>query len=641
LTFVAAFLWGFVLIAGFAGYGEAVRRLLGWKPRDGGLAVALGVSLLIVFGGPLSLARVLSAALFVALIAVGVATWVALGGVPRLLRTVGRLRSWDRAMVCVLLLAYLNWLCFNQSPDNLSASRPHALLCSDGIYDDGAYALFPVRMIQTGSLGVDPFSDRLTGSALGGESFAQAFALVLFPIEYIHLVDPGLAYLMMGVILISTRRLTPPVRCLLGCAFAAYPTASINASAVALPVVLLTALARAVSQPRAAGPLQHSVVVALLLAALLTLKMTLVPGGVVLVFFWGVILAKLTWSFRPIVRGAFAGLTTLSLLLPWMIHSYRSAGTLLYPLLGPGFRRHTLASYPHPVGFWSLATVSRFLVEIVPKPQMLVLLIGVSAALLCVVVRPTPSGRRASLFAAVSTSALCIGLLAATFTTIDSWRYTYPYSAFMCVFAYATLFQVIPAAGRWRYARAAACLPLLLMTVYYGWKALVGSHDLPASVSFALKGGSRFPTEQIQAYHRLQASIPPGSRILCLLDWPALLDLSRNDVFYPDNIGGISPPPGIPLQGQPEELADYLRSLGIRYVACPAPRLMTFRMEGYSAPAAREKWKEHPWEISALTNLARAYKLLSAIASRYRLLYRDDEAIVIDLLSPAEDSMAG
>ena len=47
-----------------------------------------------------------------------------------------------------------------------------------------------------------------------------------------------------------------------------------------------------------------------------------------------------------------------------------------------------------------------------------------------------------------------------------------------------------------------------------------------------------------------------------------LFDLSRNDPYFPDNIGPVSPPPGIPLNGRSGELVDYLKSQGIRYVAC-------------------------------------------------------------------------
>ena len=43
----------------------------------------------------------------------------------------------------------------------------------------------------------------------------------------------------MGVMVMTTRRLTGPARLALGALFAALPTGSINASAVALPVVLL------------------------------------------------------------------------------------------------------------------------------------------------------------------------------------------------------------------------------------------------------------------------------------------------------------------------------------------------------------------------------------------------------------------
>jgi len=68
-------------------------------------------------------------------------------------------------------------------------------------------------------------------------------------------------------------------------------------------------------------------------------------------------------------------------------------------------------------------------------------------------------------------------------------------------------------------------------------------------------------------YERLQAQVPPGARMLIMLDHTYLADYKRNDILNMDEPGALSPPPGIPFDHGPEEFADYLLSLDIRYVA--------------------------------------------------------------------------
>ena len=118
------------------------------------------------------------------------------------------------------------------------------------------------------------------------------------------------------------------------------------------------------------------------------------------------------------------------------------------------------------------------------------------------------------------------------------------------------------------------------------------STGLADSIAGALAGRTRFSREQVDQYRRIQAAVPPSTRFFCFLDWPLLFDLTRNDIFYPDNIGEVSPLPGMPLSGQPEEFADYLRSAGVRYVACPTPEKlgMDIRAVERDLPKYREMY---------------------------------------------------
>ena len=187
---------------------------------------------------------------------------------------------------------------------------------------------------------------------------------------------------------------------------------------------------------------------------------------------------------------------------------------------------------------------------VLSRPQTLVLLIGVVLAAACVAVRGASRARLAMLAAVCGSGLVTIALMVAVFGTGESWRYAYPFAVVMTLTTYATILRMAQGGGPGRLARAAAYLVIGVTVLFYGTKAVLSSRDLPASLAGALKGRRRFSEEEVRQYRMLQASIPPATRFLSLVTWPMLFDLSRNDPYYPDNIGMVSPPPGIPLKGR-------------------------------------------------------------------------------------------
>src|SRR5262249_17475077 len=62
---------------------------------------------------------------------------------------------------------------------------------SFNIFDDfQAYIVYPLKMLDTGSMGADPFSVRRTPThALGGNSFLQTFVVAALPVQSLRLLD--------------------------------------------------------------------------------------------------------------------------------------------------------------------------------------------------------------------------------------------------------------------------------------------------------------------------------------------------------------------------------------------------------------------------------------------------------------------
>jgi hypothetical protein len=627
---IAAYLWGFVLLASFAGLGGVVGRGLGDRPSlgAGARAIARGIAATIVLGGVLNLTRLVSPVSVVGLVVGGVVAWVAQGGPRRAIRAAQRLHPADAVTIAALLMVYTNWFCLNGPPETPQIA--HRIAC----IDDSAYTLFPERMLGIGHLGADPFNDRVTGSGLGGQVFLQTLVLALFPIEYIRLVDPGVAYLALGVWLLGSR-LKPWTRALLGLLAAVTPTFSINASSVTMPAVLLIAVVGELERTRRGGTLRSVAAVALPLGGLLSLKSNLVPGGALLIFLWGMTLALLTRRARPILAGTAIGVLALALLAPWMIASFRACGSLLYPFLGEGYRVHTLVAIPHLELRRSSAESLAALLRATRSPTSMLMLGGLSLAAVGLMARLPSPRRLAAAVACLGTALACMGLFAVVFQG-SFWRYMYPYQLAATLLAFATANRYLP---RWegmrgRAARyAVSAVPMIAILVFLP-RGVRDSTDLDDSLVRAFAGRPRFEPREVAEHRRLQEAVPPGEPIFCVLDWPVMLDVARNPILYHDNVGAVSPPPGIPLREDPEDLATYLRDQGIRHVLAPSRDGLREYIRSREAELA-EIWRVEPWTASYEENKVRLFDQLDAIADRYRTLAQDGRGMVIDLGAPA------
>jgi hypothetical protein len=95
-----------------------------------------------------------------------------------------------------------------------------------------------------------------------------------------------------------------------------------------------------------------------------------------------------------------------------------------------------------------------------------------------------------------------------------------------------------------------------------GWRA-----DL-SEVPF----GSRPPAPRDLAdYAAAQAALPAGAEVAAATDFPFLFDLDRNDFVSLDVLGAVSPAPGLPLGGTPEDMTAYLREQGFDHVVATDP----------------------------------------------------------------------
>jgi hypothetical protein len=646
LVYCLGFAWGMVLLACFAGWGIVVGRWLGEVERpEWGLAIARGIASLVALGGVLNGMGLISAGLIISLVGIGLAILAAhvLGSSscrgsecaddqkrPRFPPVDGL----STAVMAIVLASYLNCLCYDGGP----GSSAYSLNMTD---DYQGYLVYPIRMLQTGRIGDDPFNDRRTSCALGGESFLQTFVLAVLPVEFIHVIDPGVASMAIAILLYSMapRRVAGALTLL----YLALPTDASNASAIALPVLLLLAIGRESSRSREGEMLWRTAArIGLPLAAVLTLKGTLIPGSVLIVAAGAVALAGQTRTIRPLAVGLLAGAMALLLLLPWMIEQYPSSGTLLYPFLGEGYRSTSTYAMPHKrmsrpwdvmvfEALWFLRT-PRFLCGAV---------VGTVAALMLDLGRARPERRSAFLGILVGSLGM-IGLFAIVFNRDQFYRYIYQYPTLLLLSGFGVVLgggasagggsrpelSIVPR-GWHRVARALAWVALAFLILLGGPRAVANTRGWVDSTRRWLAGARVVDKGEAESYRRLQEAVPSSAPVLACLGKPYLLDFRRNPVFVHDMSGAVSPPPGLPLPGSSESVARYLRGLGLRYVAAALPLDPDIR--------PREWLRDVDfWLYSLDVNSAIWTRHLHALDRAYESAYRDDRLVVIDLDQPLD-----
>jgi hypothetical protein len=630
LSYLCAFGWGFVLLAGFAGWGFIVGRAYReHEATDWGLAIARGISGLVVIGGVLNLCRAIGPASVLALVVVGLAGLVALGPPIPGRGAWGRVRSagplaWIVAGLA--LVGYVNWL-------YCPAAGPHTSYNLSSSDDLPGYVVYPTRMLQTGSIGDDPFNDRRSSSALGGHSFLQTFVLAIFPPEYLHLLDPGLAYLAMGAMLFAMGP-GPGVAAALLALDLSLPTDSTNASAIGLPTILLLASFReSLRDDAREPPLLAASRLALPLAAAVSLKSTLAPGAVAI---GGLLMACRAVAEGKVVANALRGLAVAALvvlfLLPWMVDMFPSAGTYFYPFLGEGYRANSPYIMPHRTYTRSGPEFARQTLWLLRVPRILACYLGAALAAAALVLLPHGRAERVAHLASFGGAVSTMILYTIIFTYMQFMRYSHNLITLVLLLAFRVFlggpFEGLGPGPRSALRRGAACA-LAAIALGGAYRDIQHSRGWWGVVRAAWRGEGGVPAGEVACYRSLQEAVPPSAKVLVHLPKPFLFDFRRQRFFVIDTPGAVSPPPGMPLRADGEAVARYLRAQGIRYVACrhPLPRGL--------GPIDESLRDIDLWLVSVHETSDLLLRRLAELDDAYETIHLNPLIKVIDLNRPA------
>jgi len=634
VSYAAMFGFGIVLLGSWAGWGAAIHKLVFRRVvADRGMQAGWGLALTLLVGGLLNLTGQVASRSILLFVTAGFALllWDGYRDRHRLSATfcvlISRLRrEWRLAAAVVALCGAL-------------AVVYAASICSTRFNDHDdlqAYFVFPAKMIQTGALGSDPFSERRILS-LGGMSFLHAIILSVADPKYFRIVDPGVSLLLSAALLVGIARVArangwATLLAILFFLMIPSPAANVTSSLTGLCLFLtlfLTLYRTSFPVPKGERmALLSAVPVALTASALCSLKTTHLPAAALLIaaVYSIRVCSRRDWSSVVGEATLVAGLTVL-FLTPWMVSLYQSNGTPLYPLLGRGFRGSAFGGYWAPdVSLTLNSAVAMLRPTLLDLKAIPLIILGAGALL-----RSDIGARRWVLVGWAVAAAVSLFMMPwALSGTLETYRYSY-------AFLYAAIFTLVmfafPNRSRhrpWRRVWPVGVLGVGVLAMAHSPTVGTFCSSLLRAISQGVKDSQNphFMLRVVRRYAKMQQAIPEGATVLTRLQYPFLLDFTRNQIFIADYPGGSSPPPGMPFFQGGDRLADYLCRRPIRYVA-----YSYFLEAGFYDGLFRERLSPgtEPWLRLQALHTQDFQRNLAELGRTRKRVYDDGDVFVLDL----------
>jgi hypothetical protein len=522
-SYWVGFAWGLAITLSFVGWGVAAARVTGVadEDRDWALCASWGMAVVVALGGALALFNLANRT---ALVTIGIlgcglaAVWF-------------RPRKWEWGGAFILGVILVVWY----APAVASrAAEP---------YDDYlAYFTFARRFLDTGTL-VEPFSFRRLLS-YGGQSLLHALTICVGSEKGMNMLDSGIAMIFLGGLVFGfLRGFSKPLWAVTGtAAVLLVPILRNNTMSQMTGLVLWIALFRTIR-------IRSTILAGLLLAALCSLRST---------YILAVVLVTAALLISTIYRNQLGGLggwwrmvaVAGAAIVPWCLLSYRSSGTLLYPLF-KGYQAAGMSSSFHAT--WT--DHAQAVVRLLSDPSALFLLVPLLLATFLV------RGMHVPFCVAALLLSLAIAWAAPITDTRTLFRYMQPV-------AWGSLLGAASALLRAR--KTALILACMMAPLWAFYAAMTVSQRISAVRALPAEIADRtpkFPLARMAEYQRLESALPAGASVYTLLPLPSLLNYRTHHIFNADWIGIASLPPGMPFFHGPQALKTYLLSQGIEYIA--------------------------------------------------------------------------
>lgn len=627
LHFAQAQAWGLLVILGFIGWGLLIVRLLAGTPVYAGLAGCVGVALAVFVGGLLNLLHLITAPVLIVIVVAG-AEMAAVDlllsrGKSLVLGLEPLLSGWKKGSIWLrlLMLAFALLLLFRLS----ATVRVAAYLPTD---DENFYLPTPVKMMAAHGLPPDPFSERRIEGSVGGNYFLQGLILSALPLQNIQMADRYVGAALLALVALALARqsgLSPAATAAFGLLAMLLPSTTINLTFSMLPSALFLALVLAATHegPWVNRASTQAFLIGLFAGTVCTLKSTYLPHAAM---FCGMLYLLGGWrnglSFA--LRGWFLALAgALLVLVPWMIATKATCGTYLYPIFGNGYDITAYHPFPkHPAHVTKIISAGLFY----GTPLVITILLQ-----LFVLRRDS----RSDAFLALSVACLA-GTIALDVAlggdTIGRYNFPVIKPVLLLLFLQISLQSEsrllgIPGA----FLQAATAAALVLLTVGFELMPVTGCEYTTLAQGF---GASVEDTPLASAdvrdeYARIDAALPKDGVVLTTLQRPYLLQALGERTLLADWPACAGPPPGWPMNGDGEALADYLTAHSIRYLAYTYSERDNVQLAG----SLRQSDLSVFGDVRAdqLLGYVQANRQYLELRESRRVIYDDGATFIIDL----------
>ena len=624
-------LWGAAVLFSYFGYGEAILRLLGIKRTPWPFSAAIGTTGVVVLGGLLNLGGLVHRPELVAVVVVGDLLGLASFLLWRKSADASPSAADAAKMSPALRVAWAVLLAALAIPV-LGNVRGKAFGPKD---DPMLYWAMPRELIQLGTLPSDPFSGRRISTTLGPPYFMQAEMVAVGDIRSLPFIDVSVGYILLAGLLWTICR----IRKLHGwSAFAVLsllillPFDRINSTMVILPAALFvaTSLLTIMREEEQVSAWQDTVLFALLLADICSLKTNMIPAAILLaVFRYGLLFLR-GRDARVLLQALACAALSIVVLVPWMIDNKAKENTYLYPLLGRGY---DISGYDKR---WVIS-MATYLPSKLVWGEVAVLIVPLLAGLLATFLVMRGGKDRLWLSTLPLLLASTIGLVVVSLSTGGESAGRYSFG-----FELPTVFLV-----------TAAMLSLL----HNGDQRLSFTRPLLAVMALWVVAIAFFFGVQRDAYNSLfrdviptpmgyeplnvdaelargaavQQSIPAHTRILARLKWSFPFDFTRNSIYIADLPGTAGLPPGPPLGLGADALRSYLLNNDIHYFALDYVRTGDRFSRSVPDFLKESRLQSHWWLHSQAAAAADTCNNMRLLAHDYSDVYDDGGIVVVDL----------
>jgi len=636
ISYFLSFAWGIWILISFLGWGTAINRLLFPKQRvDWGERAAWGIAWSVIFGGLLNVTWTISQAAILIYICSGALygiidawrnkTFLA-NKLNQLIKAFQSNKFWAIGTFIAFLLAFWQY-----------AGCVYSYTFS-AIDDYQAYFVFPEKMLQIGSLGADPFSERRLVSSLGGQSFLLALSFSVLGERSGYLIDPGCALLVTLGLLIGycqRKQISKTATLAIAIGLLSLNPIRLNTSGVLIPVCLFFALFNLLEGDRlkATNIPNNAAIVGLLAAAICALKSTWIPSCILFFTFsyFFYIMGSKTQD-KAIYEFCLAAILLSLFVLPWSISLYQSSGTLLYPILGKGFHGSVYGgSVKLPNSVMDPMVAIKFKLYVILG---IIYILGVLGIRFWIIGTSKKQIAREAAVSIFISSVMGTAIIAFTTGSADNYRYSYPqlvvmFAVFILIIVENIEHNKLSIKFKKIASLSAVVWSVLVVIKSHQYNEFRSYKESIDNIAWGVNNVPLVTLEEREKYAKMLDSVPQESIVLTRLENPFLMNFKKHTVWIADVPGGASLPPGMPSFKGEEALADYLVSKSIRYVAYSYANEANFPRHFFEPKLIPNPNK---WLENQALNAFEFQDSLQKLGKTRKRIYDDGQNFVIDML---------